>query len=82
MKNLKNIIQTSNRIFSKKGLKNFNREEQVTRNFAFTSVVANKDILKGSKINANDLCMKRPGTGYFGFNELRSIIGKKAKKKY
>ena len=24
--------------------------------------------------------MKRPGTGYFGFNELRSIIGKKAKK--
>ena len=61
--------------------KKFNREEKVTSNFAFHSVVAKKNIQKGEKLTFKNLITKRPGTGDFLANDLRFLIGKKTKNK-
>ena len=54
------------------------KEENVTRNFAFHSVVSNKDILKGEKFDKNNLTVKRPGIGYFPADST-NLFSKKAK---
>ena len=68
---LKDLIQFSNKmtmIFQKKD--DLLKEENVTRNFAFHSVVSNRDILKGEKFDKNNLTVKRPGIGYFPANKI------------
>ncbi len=78
---LKNLIQFSNKmtmIFQKKD--DLLKEENVTRNFAFHSVVSNKDILKGEKFDKNNLTVKRPGIGYFPASKITNLFGKKAKR--
>ena len=78
---LKALIEDSKIIFNQiKGEKNLLKEEQVTRNFAFSSVVSIKEIKKGEKFSLKNLWVKRPGTGFFNSNELNKILGKKAKR--
>ena len=80
-KQLKDLITDSETIYRQlKGNKNLLKEEQVTRNFAFSSVVSIKKIQKGEKFSLNNIWVKRPGTGYFEGNKLNEILGKKAKR--
>ena len=80
-KELASIIETSKKIFrQKKGKKSYLKDEQVTRNFAYASIVASKAIKQGEKFTYKNLSMKRPGTGYFKYVHLKKIINKFAKK--
>lgn len=80
-KDLKDLIINSKRIFEQiQGKKNLLKEEKVTRNFAFASVVAIKNINKGEIFNRNNLWVKRPATGDFKASEFYNLIGKRAKK--
>jgi len=54
------------------------KEEKVTMNFAFASVVSQKKILKGEILTNTNICLKRPGNGYFKTSDLKKILGKKA----
>ena len=56
-------------------------EEQVTRNFAFASVVSIKEIKKGEKLSETNIWVKRPGNGDFSANNYWKILGKQAIKK-
>jgi sialic acid synthase SpsE len=79
-KELKKIINESKRIFDfKKGGKNFLKSEQVTRDFAFASVVSIKNIKKNEKFDQSNIWIKRPGTGDFKLDELKKLYRKKAK---
>ena len=61
--------------------KKLNKEENVTSNFAFHSIVAKKNIEVGEKLTLKNLTTKRPGTGDFLANDLNILINKKVKKK-
>ena len=78
---LRELINFSKRIpVQLKGNKNLLQNEQVTRNFAYSSVVSIDKINKGEIFNRKNLWVKRPGTGYFKASEFKDILGKKAKK--
>lgn len=78
---LKNLLNFSE-IFVKtfENNKEVIKEEDITRNFAFHSVVTKKNINKGSFLNNENLTVKRPGIGDFHANKLLSLFGKKVKK--
>ena len=78
---LKELIKGTNIIHLQKGgNKNFLKEEQVTRNFAFASVVAIKNIFKGEILSKKNIWVKRPGTGSFKADKFKKLLGKKARK--
>ena len=54
--------------------------EKPTKDFAFASVVADKEIKKGEKLSANNLWVKRPGTGDFSADDYESLFDKVARK--
>ena len=54
-------------------------EEEVTSNFAFSSVVTIKDIKKGDVFSNKNIWVKRPGNGEIPASEFDNIIGKIAK---
>ncbi len=56
------------------------KEERKTAEFAFASVVSNRDISKGEKLNKSNIWVRRPGTGDFSAEDYLSLIGKKLKK--
>ena len=56
------------------------KEEDITRRFAFHSVVTQKIIKKGTMLSEKNLTVKRPGTGGFPANKLTTLFGKKASK--
>jgi N-acetylneuraminate synthase len=56
-------------------------QEKKTANFAFASVVANKDLKKGTILNNSNIWVRRPGNGDFSAEEYYSLIGKKVKSK-
>ena len=60
------------------GTKNKLKEEQVTIDFAFASVVTIKPVNAGEVFSEKNLWVKRPGTGEFHAREYESILGKKA----
>lgn len=60
------------------GKKEAAKEEQVTIDFAFASVVSIKPILKGEKFTKDNLWVKRPGTGEIRAEFFRDILGKRA----
>ena len=62
------------------GIKPIEREKK-TANFAFASVVANKDLKKGTILNSSNIWVRRPGNGDFSAEEYYSLIGKKIKSK-
>lgn len=53
-------------------------DENLTKRWAFHSIVAKKDILAGKTLNISNLTTKRPGTGILA-SKWYEIIGKKAK---
>lgn len=55
------------------------KEEKVTIDFAFATVVSIKDINKGEKFSDENLWVKRPGTGEIMAEHYNNILGKKAK---
>ncbi len=55
------------------------KEEQVTIDFAFATVVTIKPIKKGEKFTNDNIWVKRPGTGEILAEEFNSILGKTAK---
>lgn len=61
------------------GRKGAVKEEQVTIDFAFASVVADRDIAAGHIITEDDIWVKRPGTGDYSANDYDSLIGKVTK---
>ena len=78
-KDLRDLIKNSKRIFAQiQGTKNLLKEERVTRNFAFASVVIIKKIKKGEVFSPKNLWVKRPATGDFKASELNKLFGKKS----
>ena len=79
---LKELIINSKRIITQmKGDKHkLLKQEEVTRRFAFASVVTIKDVNKGEKFSSKNLFVMRPGTGYFDSSKLSYLYGKTAKK--
>lgn len=56
-------------------------EEQVTRDFAFSTVVAIRDIEKGELLTKENVWVKRPGTGEIKAEYFESLLGKQASRK-
>lgn len=54
------------------------KQEQVTIDFAFASVVSIKDIKKGEVLSMDNIWVKRPGLGGISAAEFENILGKKA----
>jgi N-acetylneuraminate synthase len=59
------------------------RAQEVTRNFAFHSLVANKNMFKNYKILKEDISIKRPSPikGSFAANEITNVVGRIVKRK-
>jgi len=53
------------------------KEEQVTIDFAYASVVTIKEVKKGESLTADNIWVKRPGTGDFLAKDYDSLLGKK-----
>lgn len=62
------------------GKKEAAKEEQVTIDFAFATVVSIKAIKAGEIFTKDNLWVKRPGTGEILAEKYESILGKKAKR--
>lgn len=60
------------------GRKEATAEEKVTIDFAFASVVTIKAIKEGELFTAENLWVKRPGTGDFLAEKYEQLLGKKA----
>jgi len=52
------------------------REEQDTRNFAFASVVAIRDIAAGETLSSENIWVKRPAGGDFSTDEYYGLLGR------
>jgi len=75
---LKELIKASKLISrSLPGKKEPIKEEHVTMNFAFASVVSKIFIKKGSLLNKKNICLKRPGNGDFLSKDFSKLLGKK-----
>tara|TARA_B100000965_G_scaffold401341_1_gene425006 strand:- start:1707 stop:2756 length:1050 start_codon:yes stop_codon:yes gene_type:complete len=80
-KELKQLINGCNILsLQRGGKKDHLKQEQVTRNFAFASVVTTKNIKKGEKFSKKNIWVKRPGTGEIKAEKYYKILGKKSKK--
>ena len=53
-------------------------EEQVTKDFAFATVVSIRPIEKGEKLSKDNVWVKRPGTGEISADYYKTILGKRA----
>lgn len=62
------------------GKKEPTKEEQVTINFAFATVVTIKPVKKGELFSKENLWVKRPGTGEILADDYNDILGRKATK--
>jgi N-acetylneuraminate synthase len=76
----KELIEGSNLIWQMRGgTKEPAKEEQVTIDFAFATVVSIKSIKKGEIFTKENIWVKRPGTGEIFAESFNDIIGKKSK---
>lgn len=74
---LKELIIGSEEIAKMRGgKKEATKEEQVTIDFAFATVVTIKDIKKGEKLTKKNIWVKRPGTGEIMADKYNDILGK------
>lgn len=74
---LKSLIHNSAEIaLMRGGKKEASKEEQVTIDFAFASVVTTKPIKVGEKFTKDNIWVKRPGKGGIKAEYFESIIGK------
>ncbi|CAH6794983.1 N-acetylneuraminate synthase [Vibrio chagasii] len=73
------LIEQSARMAKMRGgRKEAAKEEQVTIDFAYASVVSIKEIKAGEELTRDNLWVKRPGTGDFLADDYESLLGKKA----
>ncbi|WP_291953366.1 N-acetylneuraminate synthase family protein [Campylobacter sp.] len=79
---LKELITQSKEMALLRGnnLKEALKEEQVTIDFAFASVVSIKKIKKGEILTMENIWVKRPGLGGIPASEFENILGKVALK--
>lgn len=56
------------------------KEEQITIDFAFASVVTTKAVKKGDRLSEDNIWVRRPGTGEIPAEEYESLIGRVALK--
>ena len=76
---LKQLIDGSIEIAKMRGgKKEPAKEEQITLNFAFATVVTIKNINKGEVFSKENLWVKRPGTGEIKAEYYKNILGKTA----
>jgi len=74
---LKELIVGSNEIaLMRGGKKEAAKEEQVTIDFAFATVVTIKPIKKGEKLTKENIWVKRPGTGEIKAEHFFELLGK------
>lgn len=74
---LHELIQGSREIFQMRGgKKEAAAEEQVTIDFAFSTVVAIADIEEGQAFTKDNIWVKRPGTGEIQAEHYNDVIGK------
>ena len=77
---LRDLIQGSNSIFKALGKKgNVLQEELKVAKFAFSCVVAIKNISKGQKLSSENIWVKRPGTGEIYAENYNKILNKTTK---
>jgi N-acetylneuraminate synthase len=62
------------------GKKEAAKEEQVTIDFAFATVVTIKDLKAGEYLSEENIWVKRPGTGEIKAEYYKSLLGKKVTK--
>ena len=75
------LIQSSARLHSELGgTKGPAKEEQVTMDFAFATVVTIAPIRAGEMLNKKNLWVKRPGTGPIPAEQYESLLGRKARR--
>lgn len=72
------IAQSARMAKMRGGKKEAAKEERVTINFAYASVVSIKDIAKGELFTSDNLWVKRPGTGDYLADDYDYLLGKKA----
>lgn len=73
------LIQGSKEIFQMRGgKKQALEEEQVTIDFAFSTVVAIADIAEGEDFTMNNIWVKRPGTGEIKAVDFQKVLGRTA----
>ncbi len=78
---LKELIELSSQMAIMRGddsKKAPTKEEQVTIDFAFASVVSIKEIKKGEILSMDNIWVKRPSKGGIPASEFESILGKRA----
>ena len=77
---LKDLLAASKEVFRMRGGKKVPLpEEQVTIDFAFSTVVAIEDIKAGELFTPDNLWVKRPGTGAIKARDYEKLIGKQAR---
>lgn len=76
LKELVNAARKIRKMFG--GKKEAAKEEQVTIDFAFATVVTIKPVKAGETFTKENLWVKRPGTGEILAEEYKNILGKKA----
>jgi len=78
---LKELIIGSEEIWKMRGgKKEAAKEEQVTIDFAFATVVAIKPIKKGEVLTKDNIWVKRPGTGEIKADNYNDLLGKTVNK--
>ncbi|EAI3920076.1 polyhydroxyalkanoate biosynthesis repressor PhaR [Campylobacter upsaliensis] len=78
---LKELITQSEQMALMKGLnakKEATKEEQVTIDFAFASIVSIQPIKKGETLSEKNIWVKRPSLGGIPAYEFENVLGKKA----
>lgn len=83
-KALKELLEKSKEMAILRGssneVKKAVKEEQVTIDFAFASIVSIKDIKKGEILSKENIWVKRPGKGGIPALKFEELLGKKAKR--
>lgn len=78
----RDLIHYGNEIFLMRGgEKAAVKEEQVTIDFAFSTVVCIRDIEEGELLTKENIWVKRPGIGQILAEDFNKLLGKRAKKK-
>lgn len=78
---LRDLIDGSEELFKMRfGSKNALKEEQVTMDFAFASVVTIKPIKKGDILSKDNIWVKRPGIGEITPKDYNNILNRRVKR--
>jgi sialic acid synthase SpsE len=76
---LKELINGSIELANMRGgKKEATKEEQVTMDFAFATVVAIRNIKKGEELTKQNIWVKRPGTGEIQAEKYQELLGRKS----